>query len=293
MDIELDLGVSKLLRKPDYILFYSFQPISSIKGVYLYKGIDKSNDKKMGIRNPAFMEAFIKEKSIDYPGSGGSLVGLYNHYKNYLHESKLLVVFNSDNMITKYSAFSKLTKNSIIVIIGHCCKTNSKDSTYELFSDYPEIIAENGDKINNPNKNASYMASTISFYCPQLRDTIDKIIIDLYVCNGSNYISDNLVTQLKLNHIDSYVISKGIPTKRLGGLLDKDVRKTITEHFCSDKTFIHYLNSEGKNSSNPIDEIIKTKIRKSTYGDDIAPVFLGGNLRRYLRYRNKYFKIKN
>ena len=309
MNPEIELAIDKLLKKPDYIMFYSFQPIEKVKSltgkdVFLYTCVEDGDVN--GKRNPEFMGEFKNLSPLSIPSEqpGGSLLQQYNYYKTYMPEEKLLVCFNSDNKQTKKEIFSKITHKSLVIIIGHCCLLKPDGKLSELTSDILTLKAENGDVVQNQNKNTYYMAATFANYAPQLdiaNGSSDKIIIDFYACNAAIYFVSEFTQYLYTNSLGkrilAYVIGKGKPVNRLGGLSFDIVKSSLESHYCSNEPYLFFINRLGTIEFSNIEKIINYK---KTYILDMcrnfSPVFIGGNFNffiKYLKYKQKYMNKKN
>ena len=194
-----------------------------------------------GDRNPAYNKAFYEGSTLpgSFPGkSSSSIIRIYErrfpHLKYDVDDTKstIFLVLHTDKDEYKRLIFSKITKNTKIIIVGHCCNSNVNGNT--IVSDYINNAYLDRLYLNRSDLNRKYInrdATNFSLIVPASLFTsyiknanISKLgIIELNACNAYLHFKEPLFTSLNSDKISFFgIISNMDPITRLSSITVED-----------------------------------------------------------------------
>ena len=194
-----------------------------------------------GDRNPAYTKAFYESSILpgSFPGkSSSSIIRIYErrypHLKYNLDDTKstIFLLLHTDKDEYKRSIFSKITKDTKIIIVGHCCNTNINGQT--IVSDhiqkhnFSRLLLKESDLntkyIDRDATNFSLILSASLFTRYIQNAGITELgIIELNACNAYLHFKEPLFTSLNSNSISFFgIISNMDPITRLSLITVED-----------------------------------------------------------------------
>ena len=215
-----------------------------------------------GDRNTEYNKAFYESsmQSGSFPGkSSSSIIRIYeSRYPRLKYDviddkSTIFLVLHTDKDEYKKSIFKKITENTRIIIVGHCCIPNSDNS----FINSDDIDNGRLSKLNlkpddynnkcivsNTNK-FKLILSALNFTNDIKNADIKKLgIIELNACNAYSLFKKPLFTSLNENKISFYgIISNMEPIKRLASTIIEENKDVYDKNLLGDKSVITMQNS--------------------------------------------------
>ena len=171
-------------------------------------------------RNQTYFD-LLKELPISGFAGASSQV-FERRFKEKYNDIPVNVVYSSDKIEFIKSEFAKLTNNSNLILVGHCC-----DSDKSIVGNFSEYKTTNETII--PNKNIS-----IDFLKDNLKHLKNMVIIT-WACNSNILFAPYLSSELK-EHI---IISSKTQVERLGFLESKIRTDYINSQICGNSENAH------------------------------------------------------
>ena len=195
--------------------------------------------------NPAWHELYYQtilrqdvEELLSFPGY--SALSFYRHMFKRLSHSNIEIVFSIQRSDELNTAFQKLTPNSVLIIIGHCCtKLRLFGQTFPALSSDIKEVKVGKEVFPNPPVIPLMIASNLSGN-PKLKNT-NPLEIIVYACSASEFYCNSLIETLFENHINAIAHCNVNPVMRTGGLSEKAVTTLMKEAVCGRGSARHFI----------------------------------------------------
>ena len=217
-----------------------------------------------GNRNPEYNKAFY-ESSMSHGSFSGksssSIIRIYEsrfpHLKYDINDdiSTIFLVLHTDKDEYKKSIFSKITENTRIIIVGHCCASIS--SNYFINSDnidndhLSKLNLDSSDDLGKKyitrDTNKFKLILSASNFINDIKNAgINKLgIIELNACNAYLKFKEPLITSLNRNGISFYgIISNMAPITRLASTIIEENKDVYDKNILGDHSIITMRDSK-------------------------------------------------